>query len=193
TNERMDLLYKMAGLPPGPMEGLEMVRRGIPLPDGFDGLVAEGHTKTKYTAALYALKDHILSGHELAGLVIRGWLTETEALPLAAKDGWAAPEFRQLVLNRGRPATVRQAHIGYQRGGRLPGAANERETLLRAVQESDIRTEWFDLLYAQRYTYPSAFVLRALTEDGTFSGADTEQILIGSGGRPERRESASRK
>jgi hypothetical protein len=185
TNERMDLLYKMAGLPPGPMEGLEMLRRNIPLPDGYAGLIAEGHTKTKYTDAFLALENHILSGHELAGLVLRGWLTEAEGAALAKLDGWDTPQFHQLVLNRGRPATTHQVHIGFARGGRLAEAGNdEQATFKRAIQESDIRPEWFDILWAQRYTYPSAFVTRALTQDGTFDEAQAEQILLFTGWEP---------
>jgi hypothetical protein len=80
---------------------------------------------------------------------------------------------------------VRQVHIGYARGAKLPGAANEREAIEMAVRQSNIRTEYTDLLYAQRYTYPSAFVLRALAQDGTFDREQTERILIESGWRPD--------
>lgn len=194
TNERMDLLFKMAGLPPGPMEGLEMLRRGIIDEGTFAEIVAEGHTKTKYTQDLLELRQRILSAPEWAGLWLRGWATETEAKAGGALDGFDAEAMTNLYLNRGRPATVRQAHIGFARGGRLASAGNdERETLLRAVQESDIRTEWFDILWAQRYTYPSAFVIRALAQDGTFSPAQTEEILLESGWRPDLAKQAAEK
>ncbi len=184
--ERMDLLYRMAGLPPGAMEGLELLRRGFVDEGTYRTIVAEGHTKTKYTDALLRLRDRIISATDAAGLWIRGWLTQPEAEHWGALNGYDAEQMRLLYLNRGRPATVHQAHIGYARGGRLASAGdNERETLLRSVQESDIRTEWFDLLYAQRYSYPSPFVIRGLAQDGTFDRDTTHQVLLEMGWKPE--------
>lgn len=191
--ERMDLMFKMAGLPPGAMEGLELLRRGIIDETTYRAIVAEGHTKTKYTDALLALEQHILSATDAANLWLRGWLTEPEAKAIGQQNGYDGPAMDLLYKNRGRPATVRQAHIGFARGGRLPGVTTERETILRAVQESDIRTEWFDIEYAQRYTYPSAFVIRALAQDGTFTPQQTEDILLESGWRPDLAQLASEK
>lgn len=181
------------GLPPGPMDGLTMLRRGIISEAEFDQLVREGHTKVKYIAPLLALRDKIISGPEAAGLWLRGWLTEAEAKQRGALDGWAADEMELLYLNRGRPATTRQIHIGWARGGRLAGAADERAAFERGVRQSNIRTEYTDLLWAQRYTYPSAFVLRALVADGTFSQADGERILIESGWVPQYAQQAAAK
>lgn len=194
TAERMDLLYKMAGLPPGPMDALQMLRRGILSEAEYRQLVAEGHTKTKYTDALLELRDHILTQHDAANLWLRGWITEAEAKAIGAQNGYDGAAMDLLYKNRGRPATVRQAHIGFARGGRLPGAGDsEEETIRRSVEESNIRTEWFDILYAQRFTYPSAFVLRALTTDGTFTEAETRQILVESGWKPEWADAAAAK
>jgi hypothetical protein len=194
TNERMDLLYKMAGLPPGAMDGLTMLRRGIISEATYRAIVAEGHTKTKYTDDLLALQHQILSATEWASLWLRGWATEAEAKAGGALQGYDGPAMDRLYQNRGRPATVRQAHIGYARGGRLPGVGNnEKATIRRSVEESNIRSEWFDILYSQRYTYPSAFVLRALATDGTFTQAQTEQILLESGWKPEWAKAASEK
>jgi len=182
--ERMDLLYKMAGLPPGPMDGLTLLRRGFITEDEYRQLVAEGHTKTKYTDAILALRERIISAPEAAGLRLRGWLTRAQAEEIGALNGFDAAQMELLYLNRGRPATVRQVHIGYARGGSLPQAANEREAVEKAVAQSNIRTEYTDLLWAQRYTYPSAFVIRGLAQRGTFDRDTTERILVESGWPP---------
>ena len=189
--ERMDLLFKMAGLPPGPMEGLDMLRRGIIDETVFRAIVAEGHTKTKYTDDLLALRDKIVSAHEWAGLWLRGHATQAEAEAGAAKDGFNAEALKWLYLNRGRPATVRQVHLGYARGAKHPGSANELEAITAAVHQSDIRDEWLDIEEAARWTYPSAFVIRALTQDGTFTQDVSRQILVESGWKPEWADAAS--
>jgi hypothetical protein len=183
---RSAIQRELAGLPPGPMEGLAMLRRSIIDEATFRQLVREGHTKTKYTDAILGLRTQVLSAVQYASLWLKGWISEAEAKAGGALTGYDAATMDLLYQDRGRPATVRQAHIGFVRGGRLPGAGNnEEQTLRRAVEESNIRTEWFDILYAQRYTYPSAFVLRALAGDGTFNRAQTETILLESGWKPE--------
>ena len=191
--QRSQIQRELAGLPPGAMDALVMLRRGLIDEATYRQIVREGHTKVKYTDALLGLRDRILTQTDAANLWLKGWISEAEAKRIGELNGYDAEAMDLLYQNRGRPATVRQAHIGYARGGRLPGAANEEETLRRAVEESNIRTEWFDILYAQRFTYPSAFVLRALAQDGTFTEAETRQILVESGWKPEWADAAASK
>lgn len=191
--ERSRIQRESAGLPPPPETAMQMLRRGIINADEFEQMIREGNTKTKYTDEYLQLRERVLSGPEWASLWLRGWATEQEAKAGGALEGWSAEEMDLLYLNRGRPATGRQIHIGYARGGSLPGVANEREAFERGVRQSNIRTEYTDLLWASRHTYPSAFVLRALTEDGTFTQADAERILIESGWVPEFAEKAAAK
>jgi len=185
SSERARIQRESAGLPPPPETAMQMLRRAIIGDAEFEQMIREGNTKTKYTDEYLALRERILSGPEWAGLRLRGWATEAEAQAGGAAEGWSAEDMERLYLNRGRPATTRQVHIGYARGGSLPGAANERAAFERAVRQSNIRTEYTDLLWEQRHTYPSAFVIRALASDGTFDRATTQRILIESGWVPE--------
>ncbi len=182
---RAAVLAQLVGLPPGPMELLQMWNRGIITETAVERGIREGHTKTKWTSALKEFRHFLVSPQEAAGLRLRGWITKGEAEKLGALRGASPEVMENLYLNRGRPATTRQVHIGYARGAKLPGAANEEEAIRTAVKQSNIRTEYADLLYAQRFTYPSAFVIRALAQDGTFPPALTETILVESGWRPE--------
>ena len=167
TPERMDLLYKMAGLPPGVIEGLEMLRRGIIDDATFDEIVAEGHTKTKYTDDLRQLRYRILSGYEAAGLRLRGWITAQESYALGAKDGWSPAEMDQLYLNRGRPAAPGQMYTAAARGIDGPdGRPMDLPQFLKGIQESDIRPEWGPMLWESRYLYPSLFQLTRLVTSG---------------------------
>ena len=191
--ERARIQRESAGLPPPPETAMQMLRRGIISSDEFEQMIREGNTKTKYTDEYLELRERVLTAHEWAGLRLRGWATEAEAAAGGALEGYTPEEMELLYLNRGRPATTRQVHIGWQRGGRLEGTSSEREAFERAVRQSNIRTEYTDLLWAQRYTYPSAFVLRALAADGTFDRATTERILIESGWNPEYAELAATK
>src|SRR5204863_5415970 len=52
---------------------------------------------------------------------------------------------------------------------------------LKSLQESNIRPEWYNLAWAQRHSLPSVFVMRALTQDGTWNRDKAEQRLLMSG------------
>ena len=167
TPERMDLLYKMAGLPPGVIEGLEMLRRGIIDEPTFRAIVAEGHTKTKYTDDLLQLRKRILSGYEAAGLRLRGWITAQESYALGALDGWEPNEMDQLYLNRGRPAAPGQMYTAAARGIDGPdGRPMDEPQFMKGIRESDIRPEWGPMLWESRYLYPSLFQLTRLVTSG---------------------------
>lgn len=186
VNARRSLVQReLAGLPPGPETALAMLRRAIITEAEFAQMIREGNTKSKYIDEYLVLRSQVTSATTAAGLWLRGHLTETEAKAIGQLTGYGPEQMEHLYLNRGRPATTRQVHIGWARGGRLPGAASEREAFETAVRQSNVRTEYVDLLWAQRHTYPSAFVIRALAEDGTFDRDTTERILIESGWVPE--------
>ncbi len=178
-------MVNVTGLPPGPETMLEWLRRGITDEAGVVQAIREGHTKVKYVDEYLEARWRVLSAAEYAGLHLRGWITEGEMHAGGALTGYQADDMDLLYLNRGRPATTRQVHIGWARGGRLAGAGSEREAFSQAVKQSNIRPEYEELLWAQRHTYPSAFVIRALASDGTFDQATTEKVLIESGWVPE--------
>ncbi len=173
------------GLPPGPETLLDWRRRGIFTSDEqvAEG-IREGHTKVKYIDEYLKALKRVLSAPEYAGLRLRGWLTEDEAAAGGALTGYDADQMELLYLNRGRPATTRQVHIGWARGGRLDGAGDERAAFSQAVKQSNIRPEYEELLWAQRYSYPSAFVLRGLAEAGDLTEAETLDALLFNGWEP---------
>jgi hypothetical protein len=185
TTERQQLRFEASGLPPGIGEALTMLRRGIIDAGTFAQIVREGHTKTKYTDELLALEPEVLHATDYAGLRLRGWITPEESYAGGALTGYSPAQMDDLWRNRGRPATTHQVWIGLQRGGKYDGESlTERETFTKAVLQSDLRPEWEPLLWAQRYTYPSAFVLRALASSGDLTQAETESILLFTGWEP---------
>jgi hypothetical protein len=72
TPERQQLRFEASGLPPGIVEGLQMLRRGIIDEATFATIVREGHTKTKYTGVLTQLRDVVLNANDYVTNAIRG-------------------------------------------------------------------------------------------------------------------------
>jgi hypothetical protein len=183
--DRLRVLANLAGLPPPQGELLSMWNRGIITEAAVDAGIREGHTKTKWVAAVKEMAKAVLSPAEAAGLRLRGWITAQESYAIGAKHGYSQQQMDQLFLNRGRPATTHQIHIGYARGATVQGAANEEDAIRQSVQRSDIRPEYADVLYASRYTLPSAFALRGLVQSGDLTGDEGRAILVQSGWPPD--------
>ena len=185
TNDRADILFELSGLPPGVEVMQRAANRGLVDEPTFDQAIREGHTKTKYTDLLWQLRHPLLSAATAVRLYLKGWYTKEQRDALGAQWGYTSQQMEDWFLSEGRPATVHQVHIGYARGATLPGVANEEAAIRKSVQESDIRPEYADLLYASRYSLPSAFVLRNLVESGAITEARGETILVQSGWPPD--------
>lgn len=181
-----DVQFELAGLPPGVETGLEMWRRGIIDQATFDRIIAEGHTKTKYTGDLEQLRDRVLNASVYVRAYLKGHIDRPTMHTGGALTGYTAPDLDLWELTEGRPATAHEIHIGYARGATLPGAANELDAIAIAVKESDIRPEYTEIIQAGRWSYPSPFVLRGLAQSGDLGDtAAVDQILLEIGWKPD--------
>lgn len=186
TNERAELLFDTAGLPPGVERAREMWRRGIISEAEFKQTIVEGNEKLKYQDEEAALFWDVVSASTYAELHLRGWIDEGEMNAGGALTGYRPADMQRLFHARGRPATTHQAFIGVRRGGSYDGpTAGIPDYFQKAVRQSNIRDEWLNLLWAQRFTYPSAFVLRALTQNGDLTQAEAHDVLLKIGWEPD--------
>lgn len=185
TNERQQLRFEAAGLPPGVAEGLEMLRRSIVDDTVFSEIVREGHTKTKYTPQLIQLRFRVLSHLQYVEARVRGWIDNAAMYTGGALTGYTQTDLDLLHKTHGRPLSWHQVWIGLQRGGkRLDATADNPAAGLgidpdffAALQQSDIQQQWYDLAWAQRYSYPAPFVLRTLAQAGEIDAATLTETL----------------
>lgn len=184
TSDRADILYELSGNPPGPETLQRALNRGVIDQGTFDQAIREGRTKTKYTDFYRQMARPILSAATYVRAYLKGHITQAEMHAGGAKWGYTPTDLDLWYQSEGRPATVHQIHIGYARGARLPGARNEKDAIDKSVAQSDIRPEYADLLYASRYSYPSAFVLRGLVQSGAITEKEGEDALLFSGWEP---------
>jgi hypothetical protein len=92
--DMFDLLFDVAGRPPGPEEAARMAHRGIidwtgtgPKATTFQQAIAESDLKTKWTDALQALSTYVLSNGEVTNLVRHGFISESDAPGYYALNG----------------------------------------------------------------------------------------------------------
>jgi Holliday junction resolvasome RuvABC DNA-binding subunit len=82
----------------------------------------------------------------------------------------------------GRPPTARQMIVGYRRGARVDGIADSEDAYVaKSVRQSDIRPEYIALEHAANLSYPSAFVVRQITQAGGFTEQEASDVLYQSG------------
>jgi hypothetical protein len=185
TPERQQLRFEASGLPPGVETALEMLRRSIIDAETFAQIVREGHTKTKYTGELLALRERVLSATQYVEAHIRDWISEAEMHAGGALTGYAADDMDLLFKIHGRPISWHQTWIGLQRGGQLDGpTADIHPAFLASLRRSNIQPPFYNLAWAQRYNYPSAFVLRGMAQAGDLTQTELHQVLLYLGWEP---------
>jgi hypothetical protein len=183
--DRLGVLVGLQGNPMGAHEAAQAEFRGVLTHDDYLRAIAEGNTRNEWAEAIREQSRSIPSAANYVAAFIRGWRTKAQAYAGAARHGMTKDDVDLLALIAGRPVTTRQAFLGFIRGGRVDGESwNERETFRRAVIQSNIRPEWEPILWAQRYSYPSAFVLRAMVQSGDITQAEGEEVLLFQGWEP---------
>lgn len=184
--DRLFVQTAISGRPMGPESAAEAYFKGILQKVDFDRAISEGDVRNEWAEAILENHRPIPSPIDYVQGKLRNWITVPEMHKGAARKGMSPEDVDFLELIHGRPATAHQVFIGLRRGGTYNGPVDDvAPAFLKALQESDIRPEWYNLLWHGRYTYPTAFVLRALTESGDLTEQDTEQILLYEGWEPQ--------
>ena len=183
--ERLRIMTGNAGLPPGIVQMLELLNRGAIEEPDFERGVAESNLRNEWAPALLELRRRLLTPHEYVEGRLRGWIDDGAMHAGAALSGMEAADTDLLAKLSGRPLSWHQVFIGLRRGGAYDGPTEAIDpAFLKALQESNIRPEWYALAWSQRYAYPAPFVLRALVTGGDLTAAEGETILLYQGWEP---------
>ncbi len=192
--DRAAALAKIIGLPASPDLAARMVFRNIIDRVDFDRAISEGNTRNEWSPFLFDGFREIPTAHDGIEGRLRGWIDDAGMYAQTARHGMSQEDTDLLFKITGRPLSFHQAFIGARRGGTLDGdIADIPEYFLKALRESNIRPEWYALAWAQRFTYPSTFVLRALTEAGDLTADETNTILLYEGWEPKLADKVSKR
>jgi hypothetical protein len=190
--ERLFVETALVGLPLSLDAAAVAYFRGIIEHVDFLRAVAEGNTRNEWATAALEQARQIPSATNYAAAHIRGWIDEGAMHDGAARHGMEQADTDLLFKIQGRPLSWHQTWIGLQRGGTYDGPIDIIDpAFLHSLRQSDIRPEWYNLAWHSRYTYPSPFVMRSLTQDGTLTAAQAEADLLDMGWRPERAKQAA--
>jgi hypothetical protein len=162
------------------MELLTMWNRGLIDEESVNIGLREGHLKTKWTTPVKRMRWSVLSELQYVEARVRGWITNQELYDGGALRGYTKAQLDLLHSTHGRPISARAVARGLARGGvRLDpvadftganpiGANGEKvkpipDTLFKAMQQSNIQQQWYDLEREDIVNYPSLFMLNRLS------------------------------
>jgi hypothetical protein len=160
-------------------------RRIIERPD-YDRAVAEGDTRNEWGPAALEQAREILTAHDYAELQLRGYLTRDQRLAGTGQHGMSDADSDLLYDVLGRSIPVHQITTGLARGGVYKGDTSQiPEAYLSSLERGNLRPEYYSLAYANRYSLPSSFFLRALLTSGEISAKDAEGLFLEYGWPPK--------
>jgi hypothetical protein len=182
----LELMIARSGLSMAPGLAAQAFFRGILADDDYQLAIAEGDLRTEWGHALREASRQILTAGEYAELELRGFIDAPTRRTLTQQHGMTDADSNYLYDVLGRAPAPHAITTGLARGANYDGKPQTiPEPYLSAVQRANIRPEWYDIEYANRFTYPSAFVLRALAQAGDLGGqAAVEQVLLEIGWKP---------
>jgi len=178
-HERLRVLVGITGLPLALGQMLDLLNRGLVTEDDVKRAVAQSNLRNEYMDVALGLRRHLLTPSQYEEAALRGILTKAEADAGAALSGMEPEDADLLFQIMGRPLVVHQITTGLARGGKFGGTyADVPEPYRDAIRRSNIRPEYARLAYANRYSYPSAFVLRSLAQAGELGDAAAVQAIL---------------
>lgn len=180
TEARLQVLANLAGLPPGQHELLQMWNRGLIDEESVNAGIREGHTKTKWIGPFKRLRWSVLSELQYVEARVRGWITNEQLYAGGALTGYTKEQLDLLHSTHGRPISARGVARGLARGGKRldpvadftganPIAADGSavapipDTLFKAMQQSNVQQQWYDIERHDIVNYPSLFMLNRLS------------------------------
>jgi hypothetical protein len=187
NTERARAMVGEIGLPMSTHEAASAYFRGIITLGGYNQSILEGDVRPEWAPYILDQARQILTAHDWVEARLRGWVpTDQEMYAGTALHGMSTADTDLLFKITGRPLNIHQLVTAQARGGTYNGPIDAiPPEYLAAVRESNIRPEFYNLDYANRYTYPSGFQIKAETKDGTLTQAASYDLLLKVGWEPD--------
>lgn len=177
---RLKVLAELVGLPPGEETLLDLWRRGIIDAQGYSSGLREGHTKTKWTAALAARFYQLLPPSVLVNLRLRGYIEDPEFHQRMSLHGFRNAQADDWFLSAGRPLAPQQMLDLIARKGPSPtgSGAFSFKDFQQGIVESDIKPKYAAPAQALYHKYPPLFQLRRAVEGGGMTKTRARAIMV---------------
>lgn len=182
--EALQVMVGRSGLSMAPVMAAQALFRGIIGPDDYLIAIGEGDLRTEWADPVKEASRQIPTVGEMMEHSLRGFESLDSAKTNAKRHGTVEADAQLVYDNLGRAPGLHGVTTGLARGGNYDGTPQTiPEPYLSAVQRANIRPEWYDLEYHNRFTYPSGFQIKS--EAPIMGETLTEQTLLEVGWKPE--------
>lgn len=191
-HDRLGVLVGLQGLPMGPHEAAQALFRGIITHGDYIAAFNQSNNRNEWAAAVLEQSRQIPTARDFFENALRGYHDFAWALEQAKRHGMSEADATVIYQNQGRPMNIRQITQALSRGGVFkPEAGEIKDPYLASVVEGNIKPGYYDLALSLKYTLPSPFVMRSLTESGVWSEAKAAKRLKDAGWIPEDADEAA--
>jgi hypothetical protein len=192
-HDRLGVLVGLQGLPMGPHEAAQAYFRGIITRGDYIAAFNESNNRNEWAEALLEQTRQIPTARDFFENALRGYHDLAWAQTEAERHGMSHADSLVIYQNQGRPMNVRQITQALARGGVFkPEPGELTDPFEAAIVEGNLKPAYYDLARANRYTLPSAFVMRALTQSGVWTEAKAALRLKESGWIPADADEAAK-
>lgn len=180
--DRLAMMVARSGLAMAPVMAAQANFRGILTDNDYLLTIARGDLFPAYADPVREVAREIPTAKDAVEWQLRGFTDRAGRLALTDLHGMTNAHSDVLYDVTGRAPSDRQVYIGLARGAKYPSTyADVPEPFRSAIQRSNIRPEWASIVYENRYSLPSAFVVRTLLTDGAIDAARGQAIFEHSG------------
>jgi hypothetical protein len=179
-------LVARSGLAMAPGLAAQARFRQILTQNDYELTIARGDLFPAYSDPMLEVSRQIPTAGEAVQYQLRGFTDRAGRLALTRLHGMTDANSDVLYDVAGRAPSARQVYLGLARGAKYPSTyADVPEPYRAAIMRSDIRPEFADIVFHNRFGEPSANVVRALLRDGAITAARGATILENSGIPPD--------
>jgi hypothetical protein len=184
--DRFAMLVQRSGLAMAPVMAAQAFYRGILTRKDYDLTIARGDLYPSFADPVLEVSRQIPTVGEMVEAQLRGYYDDAGRHLQTQRHGMRNPDSDLLYFVAGRAPSIRQTYIGMARGAKYPATYDDIPEPFRTAYRRSNRIESFaDVDYQNRYSLPSAFVVRALLSDGAISPDRGRSILEHSGWPPD--------
>jgi hypothetical protein len=193
TRDDLGVLVGLQGLPMGPHEAAQALFRGIITRGDYIAAFNESNSRNEWAQAVLEQSRQIPTARDFFENALRGYHDFSWALDQAKRHGMSEEDATVIYQNQGRPMNIRQITQALSRGGKFkPEPGELKDPYMASIVEGNVKPAYYDLALSLKYTLPSPFVMRQLTNSGVWTEKKAAQRLKDSGWLPDDADEAAK-
>jgi hypothetical protein len=177
-HNRLGVMVGLQGLPMGVIEAAHAFYRKIITHGDYIRAFNTSDNRNEWAAAVLEYARQIPTARDFFENALRGYHDLAWAQKQAEWHGMSPEDSLVIYQNQGRPMNIRQITQALSRGAAFhPEPGEQQDPYDAATIEGSVKPAYYEMFKALKYTLPSPFVMRSLTESHVWSEAKAAKRL----------------